>query len=208
MDPFTIASLALAGGKAIYGGIQTAKGNKLAKQAVRPTYEIPSAVNDQLKIAKAQALNARLPGQSQAEENIQGGVQTGIRAAQESGNNPAAIMATISALNANQNEANQGLAVKGAEFQQQNISNLQNTLGNYAQYQDKAFGYNQDEPYKNKAAAAEALKGAGIQNIQSGISDAAGIGMQASANKTNQTSGGMNFTPEQLQFIKSLMGGK
>lgn len=207
MDP-ALLSLGLATGKAIYGGIQTAKGNKLAKEAVRSEYEIPSTVNEQLKIAKAQALNSRLPGQSQAEENIMGAGQSGIRAAKESGNNPSAIMAAISALNANQNQAYQGLATKGAEFQQQNIVNLQNTLGEYGQYQDKAFGYNQDEPYRNKAAAAEGLKGAGTQNIQSGISDAVGIGMQSEANKSGTNTGGMNFTPEQLQFIKALMGGK
>lgn len=181
IDPMTL-SLILAGAKTGLGALQAYKGNKAAKSAIRSEYEIPSAVNEQLKLAKAQALQTQLPGQSQIESNISGGVQTGIRAAKESGD-PVAMMATISALNANQNQAYNQLGVQGAQFKQQNMANLQNVLGNYGQYQDKAFGYNKDEPYRNKAAAAEALKGSGIQNIASGLSDAAGIGMQSMANK-------------------------
>lgn len=173
---------AAAATKLTVGGIQYAKGRKLAKEAVRPTYEVPSAVNDQLAIAKAQAQNNRLPGQSQAESNISGASQTGIRAAKESGN-PAAIMAAISAINANQNQAYQGLATKGAEFQQQNIANLQNTLGNYGQYQDRQFDMNKMQPFRDKAAAAAALQGAGMKNMAGGASDGGGIAMQAMGKK-------------------------
>lgn len=182
MDPLT-ASLILAGGKAALGGYQAYKGKKLADQTQRPYYEIPEAVKEQLKLAKAQSIGTRLPGQSAIEENIEGSGESAIRAAQESANNPAALMATISAINANKNQSLQQLGVQGAQMQQQNQANLQNVLGNVAQEQKAQFMYNKDEPYRNTAAAAEALKGAGIQNIQSGLMDAGGIAAKAYSNQ-------------------------
>jgi len=188
MVPSALIPLLLAGGKAALGGIQALRGGQLAKGAKRPTYEIPSAVSEQVRIAKAQALNNRLPGQSAAEQAIQGSTQAGIRAAQETGPSNSSIMATIAALNANQNTASQNLATQGAQFQQGNIQNLQSTLGSLANYQDKKFEYNQQKPFEDKAAAAAALKGAGIQNISSGLTDAAGIAMLSGMGQNNKKS--------------------
>ncbi len=185
MDPLTI-SLILSGAKAGFGALQAHKGNKLAKQAVRPSYQIPSAVNQYLANAQTMAQNQRLPGQSAIEENISGSTAQGVRAAQESANNPAALMATIAALNANQNNALTDVGVKGAEMQQNNQMNLQGALQNYAGYQDKAFDINQMQPYQQKAAAATALKGAGIQNIWGGVENAGGTLMNMSAQNADK----------------------
>lgn len=177
LDPLTM-SLILSGVKTGVGIYQGAQGNKLAKEAVRPTQEIPSAATAYLQNAQAQANNQRLPGQSALEANIQGNTAQTLRAGQESANNPAALMALASATNSNANNAMVNIGTEAAKMQRQNQLALGGAQQYYAGEQDKVFDYNKDQPYQQKLKAAMALKGAGIQNAYGGIENAAGSLMQ------------------------------
>lgn len=197
MDPLTI-SLLLSGAKAGFGAIQAHRGNKLAKQAIRPTYNIPSAENNYLANAQAMAQNSRLPGQSAIEENIGGSTAGAIRAGQESGD-PVAQMALLAGVNANQNQALTNVGVQGAQMQQQNKMNLQGALQNYAGYQDKAFDINSMQQFQDKTKAASALKGAGIQNLWGGLENIGGSLMQ----KSGQNAEKKNYE----EMIKAFLAG-
>lgn len=174
MDPLTI-SLIMAGASAGIGAYQTIKGNKLAKSAVRPIQEIPSAATMYLQNAQAMAENQRLAGQSALEGQIQGNTAQTLRAGQESSNNPASLMALASATNANANNAMTGIGSKAAEMQQQNQRALGSAQLQYAGLQQKQFDVNQMDPYQNQINAAMAMKGAGMQNIAGGLDKAGAV---------------------------------
>lgn len=155
--------------KGVAGGIQYAKGNKLAKSAVRPQYQIPSSVEDYLNNAKSMAASNQLPGQTLLENKLGGATSSGIRNAREGASSSAGLMAGIAGIKGNEMNALTDIGIKGAEYQDLNKQRLQQALLKYGQYQDQQFETNQLNPYYEKTQAAQALKGAGLQNIMTGV---------------------------------------
>ncbi len=200
LDPLTM-SLMLSGVKGVFGAYQGIKGSQMARNTQRPEYNIPSAATAYLQNAQAMAQNQRLPGQSAIEGQIQGATASGIRNATEAGNNPASIMATIAALNSNQNNAIVNVGTEAAQMQQQNQRNLGQAQQYMAGQEQQAFDYNQNQPYQQKIQAAMALKGAGIQNTFGALENAVGA-YTKSKEPTNSNSGAL--TPDQLATLKSL----
>lgn len=189
MDPVTM-SLLISGGvglaKAGIGAAQNAKGKKLAKGA-RPQKEISSSMNEYLSNAKSAAANSRLPGQDIIEQQIGGASASGIRAAQEGASSSAGLMAGIAGIKGNEQNALGNLGIAGAEMQSANKDKLQAALLKYGQAQDEQFDVNKMQPFQDNAAAAQALKGAGMQNMMGGLESVAGA---ASMGLTNGAGGG------------------
>lgn len=187
MDPVT-AGLVIAGTgaaiKGVSGAIQNHKGKKLAKSLERPTKELPPAVRDYLKNAKARASNSRLPGQTQAEEGIQKSSAGAVRGVLDGAQSQAGLLASISAINANENDAMNNLAVKGAEFQEANKDKLQDALKVTGEYESHLFDVNKMQPYLDKADAAKALQAAGRQNMMSAVDDVTAMGTAVAMNGT------------------------
>ena len=183
MEPMTLALLMSAGTAAVKTGIgaaQAAKGKKLAKGAVRPEKEIPSAVEEYLANVKAMAANKRLPGQGALEQKIGASSASGIRQATQGASSSAALMAAIGGIKGEEQSQLADVGVKSAGFQDLNQQRLQDALLKYGGAQDDVFEANEMEPFKDEAAAAEALTGAGMQNIVGGIEQGAGTaGMAA-----------------------------
>ncbi len=199
MDPVTL-SLLISGGTALaktgIGAAQAAKGRKLAKGA-RPQAEIPSTVEDYLSNAKAAAASSQLPGQSAIEQRIGGSSASGIRAATEGASSSAGLMAGIAGIKGNEQNALADLGIAGAQMQDTNKQRLQEALLKYGSYQDQQFQTNKMDPYYEKAQAAQALKGAGLQNIMGGVEQLGGlaqIGATEAATK-GATTPGSSSTP-------------
>ena len=194
MEPMTLALLMSAGTAAVKTGIgaaQAAKGKKLAKGAVRPEKEIPSAVEEYLANAKTMAANKRLPGQGALEQKIGASSASGIRQATQGASSSAALMAAIGGIKGEEQSQLADVGVKSAEFQDLNQQRLQDALLKYGGAQDDVFEANEMEPFKDEAAAAEALTGAGMQNIVGGIEQGAGTaGMAAFGGGRTPATGG------------------
>jgi len=188
MDPVTLSLITSAGigaAKAGIGAAQAAKGKRLARGA-RPQKEISSSMNEYLSNAKSAAASSRLPGQDIIEQQIGGASASGIRAAQEGASSSAGLMSAIAGVKGNEQRALGDLGIAGAEMQAANKDKLQSALLKYGQAQDEQFDINQMQPFQDKAQAAQALKGAGLQNMMSGLDSVAGA---ASMGLTNGAGG-------------------
>lgn len=150
------------------GIIQDIQGDKLAKSAVRPVMNMTPAQ----QAALAQAFNlmrGEAPG-SQAARDAMARSQAGsIAAIQNSGGGGAERLAALTRLNQNANTAAMDLGAMQQQFALQQAMNYQNQLMQADETQKRQFLYNQDEPYRNTMAKAEALDTAGPRNIMEGL---------------------------------------
>ncbi len=142
-------------GQSAYGIFQKHKANQLAAANKRPTYEIPSEIQQNLNQAQSMALEG-LPSEQKQQyiNNLQRSQNFGLGAA---------------------SDRKGGLAGLGGLVQQGNDASM-NLLSadSQAQYKDKAFGYNQADKYQENAAAARGMAGAGLQNTWGGLGTVAG----------------------------------
>lgn len=179
MDPLTIGLIAGIPSLAM-GAYQAIKGYQLGNQE-RPEYEIPDSVKQMLGMAKTQASQVGLPGQSVIEQNISGTTARGANILERSTQGSQLLGGITDLVTGEQ----QQLANIGIAGEQQNIANQQNlqkALNTYAQYEDKAYEINELQPYLQAVQQAQALTSAGIQNIVGGISGGLGAGMQTQMN--------------------------
>jgi len=168
IDPLTLTSvvapMALQTGLGIY---QQAKGARMAAQAERPEYEIPQEIYENLSQSELMALEG-LPAEQKKEfvDNIQRGIQAGMRGLKDR----SAGLAGIGGLVQQQMDQYRNMFSQDAAQRINNIATLQNNRNTMATYRDKEFKTNELDPYMNQVAAAEAMKGAGLQNIMGGVS--------------------------------------
>jgi hypothetical protein len=182
-DAFNPFAAALGGAGGIFNIIsgigQENQANSIYKTNQRPIYNIPASENGALNLAQSQYDDPNLPGYGALQNQLGANTSGGLAAAQQSGGNSGDIIDAISKLYNSKNQANINLGVQGAQFRRQNAANLQSQLGTQAQYEDKAFNYNQDAPYEQNLAKANALLGAGRQNVASGANSLAYLGSSA-----------------------------
>tara|TARA_R100000329_G_scaffold71437_1_gene62260 strand:- start:195 stop:1106 length:912 start_codon:yes stop_codon:yes gene_type:complete len=149
-------------GQAGFGLYQTIKGAKDAKDNVRPTYEIPQSMLDAMDDAERMAIRG-LPEQTR-QNFLQGMVDT--RAASFEGlSDRKAGIGAVAGVQQREIAGQQQLAQMDAEQRMRNISALQQMRQQMAQFEDREFDINEMQPYQDRAAAASALQGAGLQNI-------------------------------------------
>jgi len=166
LDPMTLALLAQAG----FGVYQGIKGNQLAKDAIRPEYQIPEEISQSLSDAEIAALEGLPQAQKDAFlQNVQRSTATSLNAL---GDRQAGL-AGISSVQQNEQDAMTKLLSMDAQARQSNMNNLYDQRNTMAGYKDKAFQINEMQPFEAQAQAAEAMKGAGIQNVAGGLTGAA-----------------------------------
>ncbi len=157
------------------GSGQVKKG-KLKKAAiVDPIYKTPGAIKDGLTLAEQQYFNSSLPGRSSAIEDIKAGTANGMKLITEAASSSGDILDGVSKLNFNEGQNIGNLVDKEAQYKAQQLANLQNQLGIAAEYSDKEFAYNQDRPYQQEMADANAMIAAGNTNVGNGINGASSV---------------------------------
>jgi len=161
----------------IYRFIIADKQQKLADQYAktqRPTYQIPQAQLEATDIARNAFLNKQLPGQSVMEDKLSGITANTANKAMQIGN-PNESLALLAAANQNQNDAQNLLNVKAAEYNDVNRNAFTNQLNRLSGYQDQAFDYNKNQPYQSAMKASSALKEGAIRNTEAGLTGTAGV---------------------------------
>lgn len=179
-------------GKGAFGLWQYLKGTRMGENNPRPelNYQIPQAATDALNVYKGLASNTRLAGQEIAENRIGNQTANAVGDLSRVSTSGADIVNNINKIYANQAGATADLDMAAAENYQNNQRGLAAQENNMAQWQDKKFSsewdWNKARPFTEKAAAASALTGAGIQNISSGAGDIFGssLGYFGSNNST------------------------
>lgn len=177
--PLAIAAIpsVLKAGQGIMQGI---KGNKLAKQNIRPTYEIPKEFQQNLAIAENMA-KIGLPQQeyNRAQQNFQRNQASALRQFNRMGN-PRGLAGIVRA----GNDATMGLDVADAQAR---MSNQRNAMGYRSQIGQQQLAKQQWDrfgKYQEQSEAAAALKGAGRQNVMGGLTDLSQLGQMALMGKS------------------------
>lgn len=167
---------------------QREKAEALAKNTKRPTYQIPSAVEQYMSEAQKKA------AQGMSEQSRQRYIdQIARNAAYAVAGNVGRQegLQGVSAANVAMNDANANLMLMDEQQRQRNQEALQAARLNYAGYQDKAFAYNKDMPYQDAAAAVRALQQGAAQSEAAAVSTlASGISSAGTIAAANADTGG------------------
>jgi len=169
-----IASIPAAA-EAGFGIYQAAQGNKMARGLKDPKYVIPQSQQDALALARNQAGTFSPPGYDAyiaSLGQIMAGTENQINRSATSANE--ALGAILGASGQQMKALNDYQGFAEGNYQQRQQA-LQAELGQMANYEDKRWATNVQAPFDRRAAAASALTGAGIQNIDTGVNDISGI---------------------------------
>lgn len=187
------SALILGGAQGALGVYQLAKAAQFAKKP-RPNYIVPKEITDNANMAKS-AYGAStmygLPGQGKVLAGMYRNQANSLNAINQSQQSPTAMLGGIAAVDANTKNAANTLGMNAANFRanqmRQTRGEVYNTGGILASYKDKAFKYNQDDPYQASMAAASAMRGAAINNLfgaGTAVAGAVGTGGKKTPNTT------------------------
>lgn len=160
------ASLVMGGASTAFGAYQYLKGQQLAKQAKRPTFDIPQELKNKLTTAQMMALE----GMSEQErkqyiDNLQRVANFQMT---EMGSRKAGLVGAAE-LGQTQADALTNLATQSEQLRRQNQMYLGQVQSEMAGEKQKEFEINKFAPYQSQVTAAQAMQGSGIQNIWSGL---------------------------------------
>jgi hypothetical protein len=164
---------ASAAGKAVTGASQTAKGKKALKRAVDPGYKIPEEFQRNLGQAE-QMSKVGLPSEQYnlASTNIQRGTQAGLRQLSRMSN----PFAGIAGLQRGQNDAFAQLDASNAAARRQNILQAMGARRELAGQKLSQQQYAQ-QGYFDKVNQANAMIGAGRQNVAGALGTIGNVGL-------------------------------
>jgi hypothetical protein len=165
--------VAAGGAKAISGASQVKKGKKALRSAIDPGYEIPEEFKRNLGQAE-QMSKVGLPSEQYnlASTNIQRGTQAGLRQLSRMSN----PFAGIAGLQRGQSDAFAQLDASNAAARRQNILQAMGARQELAGQKLAKQQYAQ-QGYFDKVNQANAMIGAGRQNVAGGLGSIGNIGM-------------------------------
>lgn len=162
------------------GIAQRIKGKKIAEEAGdRPEYEIPLEVLQALEGMRTLASQTRLPGQSSIESQLRASAATTAGRMTEGAGSSAELLGALSQAGLGEQQGMLNIGIKSAEMQDRRTADLINMLKSMGQYRDKEFMMNEMQPWQDAMKVSSGLRGQGMQNIFAGVSDIAGIGLNA-----------------------------
>lgn len=178
--PLVLAAAALPAAYQVGAGIvQGIRGKQMARNNKRPTYQIPQEILANQKLAAAAYADPRLAGQDLIEENLRTSTATGIDTAKNISSDSGDILDAITKLYTGESSNMKNLGISAAEQQQNDLNRLLGVNETVGAYQDKAFDYNKNQPYQDKAAASSALIEAGNKNIFGGLDTLGAVGQSS-----------------------------
>jgi len=172
----------------------------------RPTMSAPASATAALNNAEMMAKQTRLPGQSSIEGRLDRVTANELSMLERLGDSPTSVINSASRAYGNQLDRETELGIKGAEFQNRNQINLINEQNRMANWEQKAWEWNEADKYKTKSAELSALKEAGITNFAGGAQDLVGnIGLLALAGKLGNGDAGTD--KGSVDWLKSIKEG-
>jgi hypothetical protein len=165
----------------ITGRKQKREAERLRKSTTRPTYETPMSAKKMQGIAEQQATQG-LVGRSILEDRLRSSTAGAVRATEEVATSPASRLAAITATYGQEMEGMEDIAMADTKARLDAANRLARAYGTMADYEDREFDINKQRPFEDTMAAASALTGAGMQNVQGaleGISRAGAAGLSS-----------------------------
>jgi len=165
----------------ITGRKQKREAERLRKSTTRPTYETPMSAKKMQGIAEQQATQG-LVGRSILEDRLRSSTAGAVRATEEVATSPASRLAAITATYGQEMEGMEDIAMADTQARLEAANRLSRAYGTMADYEDREFDINKQRPFEDTMAAASALTGAGMQNVQGaleGISRAGAAGLSS-----------------------------
>ena len=162
---------AIQAGTGIY---QLIRGNQLANSMERPNYSIPQEVLDNLTDAEIQALRG-LPAEQRQQylDNVMRSQQASLGAMDDRKGG----LAGLAGVQQQSNDAYRNLLTMDAQARMDAEQRLQGVRTQVADAKDKEWQLNELNPYMETMQAAEAMRGAGLQNIMGGATAGAQMGL-------------------------------
>ena len=162
---------AVQAGTGIY---QAIKGRQLANSTARPDYSIPQEMLDMMTDSEVQALRG-LPAEQRQQylDNVMRAQQASLEAM---GDRKAGL-AGLAGVQQQATDAYRNMLSMDSQARMDAEQRLQGVRGTMADYKDKQFQVNEMQPYQNTMQAAEAMKGAGLQNIMGGVMAGSQMGL-------------------------------
>ena len=153
-------------GQMAFGASQSQKAKGQLEDLERPEFEIPEEILQNLSQAERMALEG-LPAQERQlfVEDIQRTIQTGGAQLQERGLGVAGVTGLVQ----QQTDAFRQLLQMDVAAKREGQAGLAQARGSVAAFKEKQFQLNQLDPFLQESLKLEALQGAGIQNIMTGI---------------------------------------
>tara|TARA_Y100000385_G_C13108760_1_gene650456 strand:- start:10781 stop:11551 length:771 start_codon:yes stop_codon:yes gene_type:complete len=182
------------------GALQSLAGFQAAKNATRPEYIIPDAIEKNMSQAERMSYYG-LPD-AQKKEFLQNIERAGSTELAGMSDRKAGI-GGVSAIAQKQRDSYMGLLSADAQARVSNIQSLMDVRANYANYEDKAFQLNQLEPFQQEMQAAQQFQAAGMQNIMGAAKGAYQLqseGIDLFGQKTNEVAP----TPEVLETAQAI----
>lgn len=201
--------LAVLGGvKAVGGLIQGIKGlfqggkaRKLAKQNVRPEYEIPKEIEQNLRMAKTRANQGLSTAEyGKALNNIWRNRNSAMSSAQDRRSG----LAMVSTTNQLANDATTNLDVTDARERKDNERFLAGQNQVMAGYKDKQWDWNKRQKFIENADAIRALYGAGQRNLNGGLNNLMGAATTYLTGRQNQKDGLPTFYGSDYGYLGGL----
>lgn len=178
---------------------------KLEKSTVRPMYAVPGAQNEALATSRAMAY-ANAPGLGLARAGIDRSLAGGLGSATQAGG-PEGLGAAVAMANDASNR-DMELAAMQESYRTGQMANMLGQLNRQAEYQDKAWTKNREEPFLAASEKAAQLRDAGYTNVNDFLLGAGGTassiaknGMLGRGGKYGQDSQSPTLPPiESIQF--------
>lgn len=195
-----ISNWAGGGATVTLGAAQTLYGMYKQKRNKRPTYEIPSEVQQNLNQAQQESLQGMPEEQKQQYlSNLQ---RSNAYALSQSSSRKGGLQG-IEAINDQQNMSYANMLAMDSQARQANKDKLYGMRSTMGGYKDQAFQLNKLNPYYEETARNEAMMGAGMQNMSQGFqsSNSGGsYGKQSEQPQWNPQSGNQYYTPANNQM--------
>lgn len=150
-------------GKGLLGMQQYSAGNQMNAANVRPDYEIPPEISQNMNQADVMAMQG-LPAEQKAEYMKNIGRSQNMQLQQLQSRH--AGIQGIGQVAQTANDAYGGLLAADSQQRMANQLRQMSMRETMANYKDKQFQLNKLDPYKQKFAQSQALMGAGMQNIK------------------------------------------
>lgn len=185
MDPLTIMALASsipAIAQSVTGMIQGGKAKNILNDLQRPAFNIPTAATESLNQARMNASTMQMAGQTQAEQGLNQTAANALYNINQNATSAPEALAAMVGVYGNQMGAQNQLSMQAARDYNARQRELVGALDKYSGWQAKEWDYNVNQPFQEKAMAARALAGAGMNNKFQALKGLSGIGATALQN--------------------------
>ena len=172
---------------------QGRRADQLAKNLVRPDFDIPESQKRALASAETQAGMTRLPGQDTIEGRLDQTTANKIATIERLAESPVTALNAASTAFGQQMDAENKLGIASAEMRLRNQDILRDQLGKMAQFENMAWNWDKRLPFEQTTTAIEALREGQIRNRNAAIKNMLGTGANLAMMGTDTDGGGVNW---------------